>query len=259
MDTYGRLKTEPTAADNHMVHGRTSLIKAGLKELEKGLLFLSFTSTMSSGGGEPAQTSLFEWPGRPYCLYSWLTDIYRSVDLNTIRGKCVSREEIFLYFVIFFEDTHTVVFPASFLPGKLTHPVLSCFHLPHEPKEIKCLGGTLCQIKHLSICITSFYFLPDSFRSFSQSPPVCVCAPFRCLTTDCFSSPAQIPSLAQNCVCLSGSVKANTLRLCTREKLQGYLQLNLRWFTITLRISVLFFSLWRNRCKYGGNANAVVN
>lgn len=122
--------------------------------------------------------------------------------------------------------THTAIFPVAFLPGKPTHPVLSCFHLPQEPKEIKCLGGTLCQIKHLSICITSFYFLSDSFRSFSQSPPH-VCAPFRCRTTDCFSSPAQIPSLAQNCVCLSGSVKANMLRLYTREKLQGFLQLNL--------------------------------
>lgn len=61
-------------------------------------------------------------------------------------------------------------------PGKANSS--PCFHLPQGLKEIKCLSGAPCQIKHLlSICITSLCLSPrllEVFFALLLGSPLCV-------------------------------------------------------------------------------------
>lgn len=162
--------------------------------------------------------------------FYWLTVLYRSVDPQTIWGKGFSPNEMFFVLSDFLgigtcTHTHTKQFSAASLAGKPTHPGLSCLHLPQEPKEIKCLGGTLRQIKH-RLYLYHFILPSPRFLQVFFTSPNHVCAPLTCLSTDCFSSPPQIPSLAQNCARPSISVTDNTFQVCARQELQDCFQLN---------------------------------
>lgn len=150
--------------------------ECGKKEDRNAFFSPSFSAMLSSGGGKPPQKSLFKWSGTFYWVIIGEQSFTGQQIFKQLEESVFHQMECF-HFIWFRHartHTHSSVFAAPFLPGKPTHPSLSCFHLPQEPKEIKCFAGTLCQIKHLlSFCITSFCLLPDSFRSFSQ-PQLCV-------------------------------------------------------------------------------------
>ncbi len=93
-----------------------------------------------------------------------------------------------------------------------SHPLPPCFHLPQGLKEIKCLSGTPCQIKHLlSICITSLCLSP---RLLEVSPPPCVPA-LAVWPLIAFSLLHKSPLSAQKWACFGGPLPVKQCRSTT--------------------------------------------
>lgn len=184
MDTYGPLKIEPAVAVDHMEHARTSLIKAGLwmwqKEREKALIFLSFTATLSSGGGRPAQISLLEWPGTRY----WVIIVSQSFTGQWIFKQfeeSVFHNRKYFYVIWFLRQTHEPRLVFAFFPKHLPRPlsrhILRCpaftFLKSRTRLSVSVEHCAKLNIFSLSVSLHSA-FSQTPLGIFLQSPPVCV-------------------------------------------------------------------------------------